>query len=111
MMDGLPTYEEPYSSAPWFYVEEDESPSGKLNKRNRPLDSLGNLTLVTRSFNSSVSNKGFEEKKTAFIEQSQLMLTRSIVAERDWSEDVILQRSQFLAAKAVEIWPIPIQQA
>ena len=69
-----------------FGVEEDESIVGQIVRRNRLKHSIGNLSLVTPSFNSKLSNKGFEIKRTEFAEQSLLMLNKDIAKETDWDE-------------------------
>jgi uncharacterized protein with ParB-like and HNH nuclease domain len=86
---------------------EDESIVGQLVRRERAKHTLGNLTLVTKSFNSSVSNKGFPEKKKEFEAQSLLMLTKDFATKSEWNEKEIEGRATALAALACRIWPYP----
>lgn len=90
-----------------FSKIEDESVIGQLVRRERMKHSLGNLTLVTRSFNSSVSNNAFPEKKKEFEAQSLLMLTKDFVGKPDWNEREIEVRATALADLACQIWPSP----
>ena len=90
-----------------FLVEEDESVVGQIVRRNRLKHSIGNLSLVTPSFNSKLSNKGFEVKRIEFAEQSVLMLNKDIAKETDWDEQKIEIRSRHISELAKEIWPIP----
>ena len=64
-----------------FAVEEDDSVVGQIVRRKRLIHSIGNLSLVTPSFNSKLSNRGFEVKKTEFADQSILMLNKDIAKE------------------------------
>ena len=90
-----------------FEVEEDESVVGQIVRRDRLKHSVGNLSLVTPSFNSKLSNKGFEVKKTEFADQSVLMLNKDIAKETEWDEQRIEMRSKRISDLAKEIWPIP----
>lgn len=90
-----------------FALEEDESAVGQIVRRNRLLHTLGNLTLVTQSFNSKVSNESFQRKRPEFERQSVLMLTKDIAAATDWDECRIERRSRTLADLAVKVWAIP----
>ena len=90
-----------------YEVEEDESVVGQIVRRNRLKHSVGNLSLVTPSFNSKLSNKGFEVKKTEFADQSVLMLNKEIAKETEWDEQRIEMCSKRISDLAKEIWPIP----
>ena len=90
-----------------YSIEEDESALGHIVRRKRLKHSIGNLSLVTRSFNSKLSNKGFEIKKAEFIEQSVLMLNKDITLETEWNEEIIEKRSKRIFELAKEIWPVP----
>ena len=87
---------------------EDDSLAGRMVRRNRVLHSLGNLTLVTQSFNSKVSNEAFEKKLPEFKEQSVLMLTKDFVGLPDWNEERIHTRGTSMAAMALKVWPSPV---
>lgn len=88
-----------------YAVLEDDTPVGQIVKRNRLKHALGNLTLVTRSFNSGVSNESFEAKRREFEEQSVLMLTKDFVKKSTWNEETITSRSLELFVRAASIWP------
>ena len=90
-----------------FSIKEDESAVGHIVRRRRLKHSIGNLSLVTRSFNSRLSNKGFELKKAEFREQSVLMLNKDIAQETEWNEEIIEKRSKRISEFAKEIWPVP----
>jgi hypothetical protein len=70
------------------------------------LNTLGNLTLVTQEWNSSLSNAAFTAKKQKFLAHALRLnsdyLNRPI--ER-WNEVAIRARAEFLTARILEIWP------
>ncbi len=87
-----------------FEHTEDDSMIGQIVRRNRLLHSVGNLTLVTPSFNSSVQNYAFDVKRKEFADQSTLMLNKAIASETGWNEKTISTRGATLAKAAVNIW-------
>ena len=91
-----------------YEVEEDESVVGQIVRRERLKHTVGNLSLVTPSFNSKLSNNGFEVKKAEFMEQSILMLNKEIAKETEWDERRIEMRSKHISGLAKEIWAIPV---
>jgi len=106
MNDGKYASEEPYSGYRFYFLE-DDTPGGQISKRNRILHSLGNLTLVTQAFNSSLSNQKFDAKKDEISENSVLMLSKRIARQKLWNEEQILERGKSLAEKALKIWNLP----
>lgn len=71
------------------------------------LHTLGNLTLTF--YNSEMSNKSFNEKKTVtggFID-SKLYLNKQIAQLDNWGEDEIKNRSRYLADEITRIWKYP----
>jgi len=103
----------------WNYVKE-------FNEDYKTLvSSLGNLTLISTSNNSSLKNKNFEAKKLVY--KNQPILTRSIIeevitgtvntkldkafkkydyrpAEKEWTKDEIKRRSKALRRLAEYVW-------
>lgn len=79
------------------------------------LHTLGNLTLVTKDWNSSLSNSPFDAKKARLA--SHALLLNSMYFSTDiskWDENAILRRTEDLANIILTIWPafgeIPIPQ-
>lgn len=70
---------------------------------------LGNLTLVTQSLNSKVSNSVWRVKRDAFREHTTLLLTADVVNahEEHWDAVEIHQRSELLANEILTIWQVP----
>ena len=107
MMDGAIPTDEDRHAANLTYLE-DDTLAGRMVRRNRVLHSVGNLTLVTPSFNSKVSNDSFLKKLPEFRSQSVLMLAKEFTDELEWNETNIENRGKSLAALAVDVWPMPL---
>lgn len=87
---------------------EDDTLPGRMVRRTRVLNSIGNLTLVTQSFNSTVSNECFLDKIPEFKKHSILMLSKDFVELNEWDETRIGERGKTLAVLAVDVWPIRV---
>lgn len=87
-----------------------EDTAEKQEKRNRLLHSIGNLTLVTQPFNSSLSNAAFAVKRSEIVNTSLLMLNthfQKFIDQDAWNEDEIVKRAEALFVHARQIWPFP----
>jgi hypothetical protein len=75
--------------------------------RQTVINRIGNLTLVTPSFNSSLGNRAFAEKKPAIEKESLLRLNNCFneFSISEWTEESILQRGRTLFSYARKIWP------
>lgn len=88
----------------WPFTGDDED----AVDRDLRVHQLGNLTLVTKAFNSKLSNDSWEAKKSAFNEHSTLLTTADVVNSADsWDDKSIETRSKKLAKEITEIWPVP----
>jgi hypothetical protein len=106
MQDGsAPTADQTYNAI--FIGTEDDSPIGRIVRRNRLKESFGNLTLLTKPLNSSVSNGPYEGKRAALQEHSLLVLNREISSHEQWDEDTIIARGKGLFEIAKGIWALP----
>jgi hypothetical protein len=87
-------------------------------RRNRLVQTFGNLTLLTQPLNSSVSNgpfldveqngKNVEGKRSGF--QGSLLVLNSYFlkpALTEWSDDRILERGKSMLAAALKVWARP----
>ncbi|EWM12063.1 hypothetical protein KUTG_02367 [Kutzneria sp. 744] len=77
----------------------------EAQQRDQAVHRFGNLTLVTSTFNQSVSNLAWSVKKPEFAEQSSLQLNRSIGMCPMWSVEDIQARAVVLAELAAQVWP------
>ena len=78
-------------------------------ERERHIHPLGNLTLVTKKLNPSMSNAAWPEKRDALDAHSVLMMNKRLVGgnpER-FDEAAIDLRSEEMAKHAVAAWPGP----
>lgn len=88
-------------------LEHSEDLIGACERRDEMLGTLGNLTLLTRSMNSSVSNAPYVKKRQELAKNSALAMNRYFNEIPDWSEDEILRRSAELAKLAALRWTGP----
>ncbi len=70
------------------------------------LHTLGNLTLVTQEWNSSLSNAPFSEKHPKLRKHGLLLNSQYFAKEiPKWNGKAIKERASFLASQILEIWP------
>ncbi|NUU07666.1 DUF262 domain-containing protein [Leifsonia sp. C5G2] len=86
----------------------DERPA-KEAARDRALQQLGNLTLVTQKLNSKVSNGAWETKLAHFQQYNDVLITNDVIQNHadGWDEDLIAERTAKLTEAILEIWPTP----
>ncbi len=76
--------------------------------RARLLHSIGNLTLVTPRFNTSLSNAAFKTKRPALAKESALALNTYFQDGGDiWDDEKIVERAGALFSYALTAWPSP----
>lgn len=105
VLDGAPTLEHilPQTLTPWWknHLGEDADAIAREWKHT-----LGNLTLVTQSYNSSLSNDSFEEKKQKLIAHGLRLNSDYFTgAMENWDAEAIQNRAEWLTEKVLEIWP------
>ena len=78
-----------------------------IQRRNRLVNNLGNLTLITGSLNPSLSNSSWVSKRPELLKFSKLNLTQYFHGEeaKDWCESAIEKRMNYLLNQLLEIWP------
>jgi len=84
---------------------DDSTLAAATERRNRYVNRIGNLTLVTSTFNQSVSNLAWALKRPEFAHQTSLELNKPVGAAPTWDEDSIDRRSEQLLTIALEVWP------
>lgn len=75
--------------------------------RDKLLQTIGNLTILTQQLNSSVSNSGWSTKKGELLKASLLPINQQLRDEVEWGEEAIRKRGQALYERAARIWPRP----
>lgn len=96
--------------AHWPLSVKTESPEEveKAKKlREEMLHKVGNLTLLTKRLNPSVSNGPWDKKREKILEHSALSLNRAFQNVYAWNESLIHQRSEELFKQALKLWPRP----
>ncbi|WP_420416098.1 DUF262 domain-containing protein [Pacificispira sp.] len=83
------------------------STNEKIRNRDRLINTIGNLTLLTRQLNSSVSNGPFDAKRKEIVEQSALAMNRYFNHVPDWDEERIVTRGEHLFKHALNTWQRP----
>lgn len=68
---------------------------------------LGNLTLLTSSLNSTVSNSDWRRKRTHLDKHDVFLLNRGFKDIEDWDEAQIDARTQRMIDSLLAIWPVP----
>ena len=79
--------------------------------RNHILHTLGNLTLVTGSLNSSLSNDPWVKKVVTLQNYSVLLLNVDLKSKPKWNEEAIQKRSKDLFDLAKIVWPYPSKKS
>lgn len=82
------------------------------DQRELAIQTLGNLTLVTKALNSKLSNSawlGVDGKREALIAHSSIKLTQDVTSKNDddWNESMIETRTNSLIGALLKIWPVP----
>jgi hypothetical protein len=96
--------------AHWPLVVKEQSSNAHdqaLERRKQSVHRVGNLTLLTRELNPSVSNGPWQKKRDKILEHSALNLNRPFKDYVFWDEDLIEERSKTLFNVAVKVWPRP----
>lgn len=78
-----------------------------IAKREVLLNTLGNLTLITGSFNSSLQNAAWTAKRPELLKYAKINLTQYFHGtEPDgWNEDAIRKRTEHLFKLLLKVWP------
>lgn len=71
---------------------------------------LGNLTLLTTSLNSKVSNGPWNVKRPALQDHNTLTLTGRVIKRtehHEWGEELIDERTEEMIDALLHVWPVP----
>jgi hypothetical protein len=84
---------------------ESQSVDGAAERRNEAIHRIGNLTLLTKELNPSVSNGPWSKKRDEILKHSALNLNRPFQEVPIWDEAAIEKRSAALFEVARKLWP------
>lgn len=82
-----------------------EDAESKTEYRESLVHRIGNLSLLTKELNPSVSNGPWERKLKEILKHSALNLNRTL--PETWDEAKIVARSEELYKVALAVWPHP----
>lgn len=77
-----------------------------IGRRNRALQTIGNLTLLNQYLNPAASNGSFDLKLFEY-RNSVLRLNRYFSEFKAWDEATIAQRGKLIGQALCSIWPRP----
>lgn len=86
------------------------SSSEAEDERQERVHRLGNLTLLTNSLNSKVSNGPWKSKRAALLQHNTITITGRVVGvteNHDWDEELIDCRTGELVDVLLSVWPVP----
>jgi hypothetical protein len=82
-----------------------------VQRRDRLINTLGNLTLITGSLNPALSNSSWDIKRPELLKFSKLNLTQYFHGKdaETWDESAIEKRTEHLFEQLLIVWPaIPV---
>jgi uncharacterized protein with ParB-like and HNH nuclease domain len=84
-------------------------PSITEAERDERVQLIGNLTLVTKSLNSSLSNDAWDKKKATLAERDIGFMNKKIIAAHssEWTDADVDVRAKDLGVIVLELWPVP----
>jgi uncharacterized protein with ParB-like and HNH nuclease domain len=94
----------------WLEAEIDDPRDAATRRRGVLLQTFGNLTILTQSLNSSVSNSAWTIKKPELLKSSLLPINQQLHGVEVWDERAIRNRCRELFSRALVIWPAPGQE-
>jgi hypothetical protein len=92
----------------WPIISDDEASRTLLEQaRERAVNQIGNLTLITGPLNLPLSNGPWTDKRQGLSQHSNLRLNAAVSSLATWDEKTIEARARELAAVACRVWPRP----
>ncbi|GAA4357542.1 GmrSD restriction endonuclease domain-containing protein [Microbacterium rhizosphaerae] len=82
----------------------------EADARQERVNRLGNLTLLTRSLNSKISNGAWPAKRSALQDHNTITLTGRVIKRTEqhaWDEALIDERTSELIDVLLRVWPVP----
>ncbi len=80
------------------------------HERDRRIQQLGNLTIVTQALNSKVSNGPWAQKRAHFLASDDVLITKealAIAGDGAWDEQTITARTEQLIDQILVVWGAP----
>lgn len=102
---SLPDGSKGMSNSDLWAASTDDAMAQATRKRNAALQTFGNLTILTQSLNSAVSNSQWSLKKPELIKHSLMPINQQLHDVEKWDEVAIVQRSNDMLVRALQVWP------
>lgn len=87
-----------------YNAAEDNHQAIATRKRDRVIQTIGNLTILSSGLNSAQSNYAWEQKRPELMKNSLLPLNQSLFELKSWNEAAIHNRAMHLFDRALAIW-------
>ncbi|UTH45331.1 DUF262 domain-containing protein [Loktanella salsilacus] len=100
----LPNGEKGLTFAELQDADEGDKTAIETRERNRTVQRMGNLTILSQSLNPGVSNLGWDLKLPELKKHSLLPINLELHSSDDWTDTKISKRGVSLFGHAVEIW-------
>lgn len=81
------------------------APIEAAERRDRLVQTIGNLTLLTAKLNQSLSDSDWDTKRPALQTYGLTALNADLATHERWDDETIRARSEKLARTALAIWP------
>ena len=97
-------------STNWPLLVRDGDEIEAQDTRNKLIHTIGNLTLVNKRLNASLSNAPWDRKRKVLEEHTTLKMNYDLIDELNgaaWNEEAILARSARMARIVTNVWPGP----
>lgn len=93
--------------ANWQLPDDEEDKELAAHRRDDVVHRIGNLTLVTKGLNSTLSNAPWREKRETLGDHHVLFLNKTLLDDAPdvWDEAAIKERAKQLCAAAAKVWP------
>ncbi len=88
-----------------FMADEADARMIASRARNQVLQTLGNLTILTKPLNSALSNSAWSIKRPELLKHSLLPINQQLMDREVWDETAIAERSEDMLQRALRIWP------
>ncbi|WGJ16371.1 DUF262 domain-containing protein [Methylocapsa sp. D3K7] len=87
-----------------YRATENDPHAAATRKRERALQTLGNLTILSTGLNAAQSNYGWDQKRREMKKHSLLPINQNLLEMPVWDETTILERGEELFERALHIW-------
>jgi hypothetical protein len=92
----------------WLFAAEGDLAAKASQERDRAIQTIGNLTILSSALNASQSNSAWKDKRPALLAHSLLPINLMLADVLVWDEAAIRKRGEELLLRALKIWRRPL---